>query len=207
MSKLFQVGAELNIGLESTAFSTAAVQIDADDANRVLFETIKNQGVSLVEYSTRVAQSNTERTLVCRIVADQCLNWDKVIFSLCDSLGQECISVLPINSEGFVTTGQLVGPNTENYGGKFDARYFIRFEAAKKGAAIYEGHLPNGNPVQAHSADDLYAQHGIVFRFVESADGKRGLWQALRADGAVFPLAHTSHDTLRFAVRALLTAG
>lgn len=46
--------------------------------------------------------------------------------------------------------------------------------------ATYMGHLPYGNPVQAHSANPLYAEHGVTLRYVESADGSRCMWEACK---------------------------
>ena len=43
--------------------------------------------------------------------------------------------------------------------------------------SIYMGHLPNGNPVQTHSADRYYAAYGLVMIAIENRERKR-LWQA-----------------------------
>jgi hypothetical protein len=56
----------------------------------------------------------------------------------------------------------------------------------------YEGHLPNGNPVQAHSANRLYAEHGVTLRYIESADGTRCMWEACK-NGKVIA-ANPSHS-------------
>lgn len=68
--------------------------------------------------------------------------------------------------------------------------------------ATYTGHLPNGNPVQAHSADYAYARFGIVMMARESESGNR-LWQACR-DGKVI-INHPSHNKARDAAIMLLT--
>lgn len=58
-------------------------------------------------------------------------------------------------------------------------------------SATYMGHLPYGNPVQAHSANPLYAEHGVTLRYVESADGSRCMWEACK-NGRVIA-ASSSH--------------
>jgi hypothetical protein len=59
-------------------------------------------------------------------------------------------------------------------------------------SATYMGHLPYGNPVQAHSANPLYAEHGVTLRYVESADGSRCMWEACK-NGRVIA-ANSSHS-------------
>lgn len=64
----------------------------------------------------------------------------------------------------------------------------------------YQGHLPNSG-VQRHSADDAYAQHGIVMEAHE-ARGRR-LWLAKKGDRTL--AAHPRHDAARFMALALCT--
>lgn len=64
----------------------------------------------------------------------------------------------------------------------------------------YQGHLP-GSGVQKHSADDAYAQHGIVMEAHE-AKGRR-LWLAKKGERVI--AAHPRHDTARFMALALIT--
>ena len=61
--------------------------------------------------------------------------------------------------------------------------------------ATYTGHLPNGNPVQAHSADHYYAVYGIVMICRESANGKGRLWQATKDGKVIF--SHPKHNAAR----------
>ena len=70
---------------------------------------------------------------------------------------------------------------------------------AKKGER-YQGHLP-GSGVQKHSADDAYAQHGIVMEAHE-ANGRR-LWLGKKGDRTL--VAHPKHDAARFMALALIT--
>ena len=67
----------------------------------------------------------------------------------------------------------------------------------------YAGHLNDGSSVQAHSADRFYARHGIVMRAIESAGGKRRLWQALKGGKVI--ACHPNHNNARFAAWALVT--
>lgn len=64
------------------------------------------------------------------------------------------------------------------------------------------GHLPNGNPVQAHSADRYYAVHGLVMIAVENAAGNR-LWQATQHGKVIY--THPNHNKARDAAVMLLT--
>lgn len=64
----------------------------------------------------------------------------------------------------------------------------------------YAGHLP-GSAVQRHSADDAYAQFGIVMEYHES--NGRGLWLAKQGERVV--AAHPRHNAARFMALALLT--
>ena len=64
----------------------------------------------------------------------------------------------------------------------------------------YQGHLP-GSGVQRHSADDAYAQYGIVMELHE-ANGRR-LWLAKKGDKVL--AAHPRHNAARFMALALLT--
>lgn len=68
--------------------------------------------------------------------------------------------------------------------------------------SIYMGHLPNGNPVQAHSADRFYASYGLVMIAVENREGKR-LWQATQNGRVIF--SHPEHNKARDAAVMLLT--
>ena len=67
--------------------------------------------------------------------------------------------------------------------------------------SIYMGHLPNGNPVQAHSADRFYAVYGLVMIAVENAAGNR-LWQATQHGKVIF--SHPDHNKARDAAVMLL---
>jgi len=69
-------------------------------------------------------------------------------------------------------------------------------------AAIYTGHLPGGNPVQAHSADALYAQHGAVIFAVESETGRR-LWKCLHQGHII--ASHPNHNSCQLLAWARLT--
>ena len=64
----------------------------------------------------------------------------------------------------------------------------------------YQGHLPNSG-VQKHSADDAYANHGVVMEAHEA--GPRRLWLAKKGDRVI--AAHPRHDAARFMALALLT--
>ena len=66
----------------------------------------------------------------------------------------------------------------------------------------YQGHLP-GSGVQAHSANQLYAAHGVHLRCIESATGRR-LWQAIDKSGKVIA-AHPKHSGCSFIATAILT--
>lgn len=69
-------------------------------------------------------------------------------------------------------------------------------------SATYLGHLPNGNPVQAHSADEFYARFGLVMVCIESKTGRR-LWQATQNGRLIF--THPRHNTARDAAVMILT--
>ena len=68
----------------------------------------------------------------------------------------------------------------------------------------YAGHLP-GSGVQRHSADDAYAQYGIVMEAHEATGicGPRRLWLAKKGDRVL--AAHPRHNAARFMALALLT--
>ena len=70
----------------------------------------------------------------------------------------------------------------------------------------YAGHLP-GSGVQRHSADDAYANYGIIMEAHESVGicGPRRLWLAKKGEKVV--AAHPRHDAARFMALALLTGG
>ena len=68
--------------------------------------------------------------------------------------------------------------------------------------SIYMGHLPNGNPVQTHSADRYYAAYGLVMIAIENREGKR-LWQATQNGRVVF--SHPEHNKARDGAVMLLT--
>ena len=75
-------------------------------------------------------------------------------------------------------------------------------QAPCKPAEHYAGHLL-GSGVQRHSADSLYAAHGVHLRCIESATGRR-LWQAIDKSGKVIA-AHPKHSGCSFIATALLT--
>lgn len=64
------------------------------------------------------------------------------------------------------------------------------------------GHLPNVNPVQAHSADRFYAVYGLVMIAVENAAGNR-LWQATQHGKVIY--THPNHNKARDTAVMLLT--
>lgn len=64
------------------------------------------------------------------------------------------------------------------------------------------GHLPNGNSVQAHSADRFYAVYGLVMIAVENAAGNR-LWQATQHGKVIY--THPNHNKARDTAVMLLT--
>jgi len=68
--------------------------------------------------------------------------------------------------------------------------------------ATYTGHLPNGNPVQAHSADWHYAALGIVMQCIESENGRK-LWQATKGGKVIF--SHPEHNKAQAGATMLLT--
>lgn len=68
--------------------------------------------------------------------------------------------------------------------------------------SIYTGHLPNGNPVQAHSADRFYAAYGLVMIAIGNAEGKH-IWQATQNGRVIF--THPDHNKARDAAVMLLT--
>lgn len=68
--------------------------------------------------------------------------------------------------------------------------------------SAYLGHLPKGNPVQAHSADEYYARLGIVMQAIGGTNGKL-MWQATQNGRVVF--SHPEHNKARDAAVMLLT--
>ena len=56
----------------------------------------------------------------------------------------------------------------------------------------YLGHLPDGSGVQKHSADTLFAQHGVHLRSIQGANGRR-IWQAIDKHGVIIA-AHPTHN-------------
>ena len=72
-------------------------------------------------------------------------------------------------------------------------------------SATYMGHLPNGNPVQAHSANRLYAEQGVTLRYIESADGSRCMWEACK-NGRVIA-ANSSHTACELLAWAAVMGG
>lgn len=68
--------------------------------------------------------------------------------------------------------------------------------------SAYLGHLPNGNPVQTHSADRYYAVYGLVMIAVENAAGHR-IWQATQNGRVIF--SHPEHNKARDGAVMLLT--
>jgi hypothetical protein len=76
----------------------------------------------------------------------------------------------------------------------------VQDNAPKPGTPTYAGHLPNGSGVQRHSADDAYAQHGIV---MEAHEGRRRVWYAMKNGKMI--AAHPRHDAARFMALAILT--
>jgi ABC-type nitrate/sulfonate/bicarbonate transport system substrate-binding protein len=71
-------------------------------------------------------------------------------------------------------------------------------------ANTYQGHLPNGNPVQAHSAAHWYQRHGLVL-VIQIAKNGRKLYSAEKA-GKVIASSWLSGDAAIAAATAQLEA-
>lgn len=78
----------------------------------------------------------------------------------------------------------------------------LQAPALAKPADRYQGHLPHANPVQAHSADPLYRQHGVHLRCIESGTGRR-IWQAIDKSGSIIA-AHPKHNGCALIAHAAL---
>lgn len=65
----------------------------------------------------------------------------------------------------------------------------------------YQGHLP-GSGVQKHSADPLFAKHGVHLRCIEGANGRR-IWQAIDKHGVIIA-AHPTHNGCALIAHAAL---
>jgi hypothetical protein len=114
---------EINIGLETSKNYGTPAQL------RVV--PIKQKLRSLFEGKGRVAQSNTEKTLVWTGIV-----WGEAGLEILESffytyareLKQDCIAYRTIDESGN-ESGHLVGRHAEDWGGKFAIEHFITPES------------------------------------------------------------------------------
>lgn len=70
-------------------------------------------------------------------------------------------------------------------------------------ADLYQGHLPDGSSVQAHSADRYYAVYGIVMVATYSVVADRHVWTATRHGMPI--ITGYRHDATLAAAVGLIT--
>ena len=153
----------INVGLQTTGRD-----ITPADARAVCHAA----GITII--TSNVLRSDTEPTLIA-LVEIRPGHLGDAAFQVCDQLGQDCIAVVEVDTG----SGQLIGPRAAAWGA-FNPAYFLTLsgrrlsEGRREPAAdAYQGHLPDGSGVQAHSAGGLYPYiivardtiDGLVFYF------------------------------------------
>jgi hypothetical protein len=105
---------ELNVGMK----------IGATDKENTFSEVkLALWARSIATLDAKIIESESEPTFVCRALLPLGCEVTSLA-QLCVALNQDCVAVYsPLNDDG-----SLVGPKAGNWG-KFDAKYFIRFDA------------------------------------------------------------------------------
>jgi hypothetical protein len=117
----------LTLGLKFPPYKTVKtltlnIGLDRNDGGNVPLHfaliTIANRFDIL---DLKLAQSETERTIVCRVsILDYGSKWTDKLHEICDLLDQDCIAVFDGKQ------GELIGPNAAKWG-QFNPEFFINF--------------------------------------------------------------------------------